>query len=477
MNLVLLGPSGVGKGTHAAGLAARYHLRHLATGDLFRQTVRDRTALGLLAKKYLNQGELVPDEVVDAMIEEWADRLPVDQGALFDGFPRTVDQVRFLDDLLTRLRRNLDAVIYLRVDDADVVERLSGREICRNCQAPFHRQARPPRTPGRCDRCGGELERRLDDDAGAAKTRLALFHRVTEPVLADYAARGKLIVIEGSGTIATVGNRLVAALDDLAAGCVHFTPPEELGRGMRAAHAGPVPAPSWPTRLDLVLLGGPGSGKGTQAERLSARLHLPHIATGDLFRDHLRRATPLGTLAKTAMDRGELVPDEVTDGMVEQRLAEADVADGFVLDGFPRTLPQAHALAAMMARLHRAVAGVIAIKVADASLIERLSGRLICRRCQSPYHAQLHAPRQAGRCDHCGGELYPRADDNPETVRARLVTFHRQTEPLIAFYRAAGLLHEINGEGDIARIAEQCLTTVRKIAKRPELGALLTTTA
>ena len=163
----------------------------------------------------------------------------------------------------------------------------------------------------------------LDDDAAAAKTRLALFHRVTEPVLADYAARGKLIVIEGSGTIATVGNRLVAALDDLGAGCVHFTTPAELGRAMRAAHAGPVPAPSWPTRLDLVLLGGPGSGKGTQAERLSARLHLPHIATGDLFRDHLRRATPLGTLAKTAMDRGELVPDEVTDGMVEQRLAEA----------------------------------------------------------------------------------------------------------------------------------------------------------
>ena len=471
MNLVLLGPSGVGKGTHAAGLAARYHLRALATGDLFRQTVRDRTALGLVAKKYMNHGELVPDEVVEAMIEEWADHLPAEQGALFDGFPRTVDQVRFLDDLLARLRRTVDAAVYLRASDAEIVERLRGRAICVDCQAPYHREARPPRTPGRCDRCGGPLERRPDDDPAAAMTRLGLFHRVTAPVLTEYAVRGKLMVIEGSGAIAAVENRLVAALDDLAAGCVRFTTPAELVRLGWAPPAEPALLPPRPARLDLVLLGGPGSGKGTQAERLSARLHLPHIATGDLFRDHLRRATPLGTLAKAYMDRGELVPDEVTDGMVGQRLAEADVADGFVLDGFPRTLPQAQALAEIMARLHRTVAGVVYIKVADGSIIERLSGRLVCRRCQMPYHAQFQPPRQAGRCDRCGGELYQRADDHPDTVRARLVTFYRQTEPLIAYYRAAGLLREVNGEGDIARIAEQCLATVREIAGRPDLGA------
>lgn len=477
MNLVLLGPSGVGKGTHAENLSARYHLRHLATGDLFRQNVRERTALGLQANGYMAQGELVPDEVVDAMTEEWADALPAIQGTLFDGFPRTEDQLHFLDELLSRLNRKLDAAIYLKVDDDEIVERLLGREICRNCQASYHLRARLPKFLGRCDRCGGELYRRPDDTPEVARARLRIFHRVTEPIIAHFASVGKLLIVSGTGTIAAVASRLEEAVDALADGSTHFATVEGLG-GVSRAPAQTIPLPTTATakvRLDLLLMGGPGSGKGTQAERLSGQLRIPHIATGDLFRENLRQATPLGKVAKGYMDRGELVPDDVTDAMIEERLALADTQGGFILDGFPRTMPQAQALTEMMTRLQRRLAGVLYIKVSDASIIGRLAGRLTCRKCQAPFHLRFKPPQQPGRCDHCGGELYQRSDDNPGTVAARLTTFHRQTEPLIAYYREAGLLHEIDGEGDVARISEESLAAIGRITRQFAIGPLIAT--
>jgi adenylate kinase len=212
------------------------------------------------------------------------------------------------------------------------------------------------------------------------------------------------------------------------------------------------------------LLGGPGSGKGTQAEQLSKELKLPHIATGDLFRDNLQNVTDLGKLAKTYMDRGELVPDDVTDAMVAERLARSDTRDGFILDGFPRTLPQARALADMLAGLKRRIAGVLYINVSDEAIVDRLSGRLICRNCQTPFHRQFKPPRNPGVCDNCSGELYQRADDNPDTVRARLKTFHAQTEPLIGHYAKAGLLHEISGEGDVSAVVARSLAAARSLA-------------
>ncbi|OGA10934.1 MAG: adenylate kinase [Betaproteobacteria bacterium RIFCSPLOWO2_02_64_14] len=217
--------------------------------------------------------------------------------------------------------------------------------------------------------------------------------------------------------------------------------------------------------LDLVLLGGPGSGKGTQAEQLSRELKLPHIATGDLFRENLKNATDLGKLAKTYMDRGELVPDDVTEAMVEERLARPDTQRGFILDGFPRTLPQAQALMDMMASLQRRIAGVLYINVSDEAIVNRLSGRLICRNCQTPYHKQFKPPKTPGVCDNCGGELYQRDDDNPNTVRARLKTFHGQTVPLIEYYDKAGLLHEISGEGEVSQVVERSLAAARSLSK------------
>ena len=201
MNLALIGPSGVGKGTHVAGLCARFDLRHVATGDLFRQHLQTRSALGLLARKYMEHGELVPDEVVDAMIEEWCDQRTSGEGVLFDGFPRTAYQARFLDGLLQKLNRPLDAVIYLRVPDDGIVRRLAGRLICRNCQTPYHRTLHPARKNDVCDCCGGELYQRSDDSTELVQARLRVFHRMTGPVLDHYAAAGRLVIISGEGLI------------------------------------------------------------------------------------------------------------------------------------------------------------------------------------------------------------------------------------------------------------------------------------
>ncbi len=472
MNLILLGPSGVGKGTHASGLCARYQLRHFSTGDLFRQNLQARTALGLLARRYMSEGALVPDEIVDAMIEEWADGLPAGQGALFDGFPRTVDQVAFLDQLLHRHHRRLDAAIYLKVDDAVILERLAGRVICRTCQAPYHLVTRPPRRPGLCDRCGGEVLPRPDDAPEMAQARLALFHRVTEPLLANFARDGRLLVVSGTGTIEEVAARLDAAINGLARGTTTFVRPPELSLSLPAA-ARPLAIAATPADLNFVLVGGPGSGKGTQAERLSARLRVPHIATGDLFRENLRQSTALGQLARTFMDRGELVPDDVTEAMVEERLGRPDARAGFVLDGFPRTLPQAEALTDILQRLGRRLTGVISIRVSDAAITNRLSGRWICRECQAPYHEKFKPPQKPGQCDACGGVLIQRADDNPTTIAARLVTFHRQTEPLMEYYRRTGLLGDIGGEDSVDRVTAATIAEVRRRVSQPEQIALI----
>lgn len=478
MNIALIGPSGAGKGTHAIRLAGVYGLRQVSTGDLFRENLRANAALGLLARKYMQLGELVPDEVVDAMIEEWCTKLPAGHGALFDGFPRTLEQARFLDELLGRVSRPLDAVIYLQVSDAEIARRDTGRIICRTCQAPYHLKFQPPHTPGVCDRCRGELYQRHDDTAEFVQSRLRIFYRSTMPVIDHYASAGKLVIVPGEGSIEDVDRRLIRVLDGIRTRSLRFATRDEAAQLPRPPLSAAVPRHLARTSLDLVLLGGPGSGKGTQAAMLSKELGLPHIATGDLFRENLKQATELGKLAKTYMERGELVPDDVTDAMVAERLSRPDSAHGFILDGFPRTLHQAEALMEIMARLQRRLTGVLYIKVTDEEIVRRLSGRLICRNCQVPYHTAFKPSKKPGVCDACGGELYQRADDNPATVRARLATFHAQTEPLIDYYQRAGLLHEIVGEGEVADIRQRCLSAIAQPQSHssPRMAAVLTGT-
>lgn len=213
----------------------------------------------------------------------------------------------------------------------------------------------------------------------------------------------------------------------------------------------------------LVLLGPPGAGKGTQAERLQETFNLVHVASGDLFRENLREQTELGKLAQKYMDRGELVPDDVTIGMVRARLERPDSLKGIILDGFPRTIPQAQGLNEMLDDMGRKLDAVLHIAVPDEELIRRLSGRWICEECQTPYHALSNPPQVEGKCDMCGGRLYQRDDDKPETVRARLNVYHKQTSPLIEFYRETGHLREVNGAGGIDAVWEALMKTVREL--------------
>jgi len=216
----------------------------------------------------------------------------------------------------------------------------------------------------------------------------------------------------------------------------------------------------------LVLLGPPGAGKGTQAERLQEELKLPHVASGDLFRENLRNETELGLLAKKYMDEGDLVPDDVTIAMVRDRLQRTDCDQGAILDGFPRTQPQAESLDRMLADMGRGLDGVLYIAVPDEELVRRLSGRWICRQCQTPYHTMFNPPAREGVCDACGGELYQRDDDKPETVRARLKVYHQQTSPLTGYYRQAGLLVEVDGAGDIKAVSAALLEAARNLVER-----------
>ena len=205
--------------------------------------------------------------------------------------------------------------------------------------------------------------------------------------------------------------------------------------------------------LFLILLGPPMSGKGTQAARLTQLLGIPQVASGDLFRDNIKNQTNLGRQAKKYIDRGDLVPDEVTIGMVEERLQREDCQDGALLDGFPRTIPQAEALDEILADLGASLAVVISIAVPEDVLVERASGRRLCRTCGKSYHLKFGPPQEPGLCDDDGGELYQRDDDVPETVLQRLQVYQAQTSPLIDFYHSRGILQEINGDQPIDEVA------------------------
>ncbi|MFF5996291.1 adenylate kinase [Lysinibacillus sp. KU-BSD001] len=204
--------------------------------------------------------------------------------------------------------------------------------------------------------------------------------------------------------------------------------------------------------MNIVLMGLPGAGKGTQAEKIVEKYAIPHISTGDMFRAAIKEGTELGLQAKSFMDQGQLVPDEVTIGIVRERLSQADCEKGFLLDGFPRTVPQAEALDHILEELGRPVEHTINIQVEKDELVARLSGRRICKSCGASYHLVFNPPKEEGKCDKDGGELYTRADDNPETVTNRLEVNMNQAQPLLDFYQAKGVLTNIDGQQDIEKV-------------------------
>ncbi len=202
----------------------------------------------------------------------------------------------------------------------------------------------------------------------------------------------------------------------------------------------------------IVLLGAPGAGKGTQAEGLSATLSIPHVASGDIFREALEEGTELGLLAKSYIEKGDLVPDKVTIAMVQKRVAASDCERGAILDGFPRTIEQAEALENALAEDGKSVCVVLYIKVSTETLMARLGGRWICRNCGAVYHSLFDPPKEAGKCDKCGGELYQRSDDTPGVQRKRIDVYLAQTAPLIEHYRSKGLLMDVEGDKSVEEV-------------------------
>ncbi|WP_456370185.1 adenylate kinase [Geoglobus sp.] len=215
--------------------------------------------------------------------------------------------------------------------------------------------------------------------------------------------------------------------------------------------------------MNLILLGPPGAGKGTQAKRIVEKYGIPQISTGDMFREAVAKGTELGKKAKEYMDRGELVPDEIVIGIVRDRISQPDCENGFILDGFPRTLNQAEALDEMLDDMGRRIDAVINIVVPDEEILKRIVYRRICKECGAVYNLIYNPPERDGICDKCGGELYQRDDDKEETVRERLRVYREQTEPLIEYYGRKNLIHDIDGTKDIDDVWKQIEGVLEKV--------------
>ncbi|MGH2941706.1 MAG: adenylate kinase [Solirubrobacteraceae bacterium] len=223
------------------------------------------------------------------------------------------------------------------------------------------------------------------------------------------------------------------------------------------------------SELNLILLGPPGAGKGTQAERLTDDFNLPYIATGNILRAAVRDQTELGTKARSYMDDGELVPDDVITGVILEALTSADARDGFLLDGFPRTLPQADALAKGLEDAERRLTAVILIDVPDEEVTRRLSGRRVSAKTGRVYHVELDPPKHAGRCDIDGSRLVQREDDKPETIAKRLAVYHRETEPLADYYEDRGLLRRFDGTRSPTEVHDHIRATIATLRLEDEL--------
>ncbi|MCP3673782.1 MAG: adenylate kinase, partial [Gammaproteobacteria bacterium] len=429
-----------------------------------RTSLENKSALGLLANKYMQAGEFVPDEIIDAIIEESVNKMDPETSVLFDGFPRTTYQANFLDQVFTNSDKNLDAVIYLDTSDKEIRRRLYGRLICRKCQLPHHIDYIDKMS---CEKegCNGELFRRPDDKSDIPAARLRVYHRETEPLLDFYQKTGKLHIVDAERKVEVVEQELNDIFTQIknkewersgreqpdVINWFHRRTPKVKSVKKRA------PA------LDLIFLGAPGSGKGTQAKFLCSEFGIEHVSTGDLFRSNIEGKSQLGKIARFYIERGELVPNDITEGMVRQRLKKKNTRSGIVLDGFPRTLPQAKALGQMMEDLGRKVAGVIYIDVPDNDIIDRLAGRVNCKKCQTSFH-KIFSPFAVCPTGKCKGEhLYQRDDDTLETVKKRLNTFQQQTQPLIDYYQDKNVLHRIIGDVSVEEVKHQITTVVKSL--------------
>mmetsp|Transcript_117449 Transcript_117449/g.184708 ORF Transcript_117449/g.184708 Transcript_117449/m.184708 type:complete len:504 (-) Transcript_117449:57-1568(-) len=434
MVMILFGPPGSGKGTHAPKIVARLGIPNLSTGDMLRAAVAAGTPVGLEAKDVMAKGGLVSDDMVVQIIKDRILEPDCKLGFILDGFPRTTEQAKKLDALLAATGERVSLCLALKVPDEVLTERICGRWIHKASGRSYHVKFAPPKSLAEGaspspetmldDMTNEPLMQRADDTEEALKKRLEGYHGETVPILDHYKVVSKSVDANAKPDI--VWNSIESIIQPFA---------------------GP--------RKVVILFGPPGSGKGTHAPKIVATLAIPQLSTGDMLRAAVSAGTEVGLQAKSVMESGGLVSDELVLNIIRDRIQERDCNGGFILDGFPRTVVQAEKLSQLLASKSERVTKVIALEVPDEILTERICGRWIHKSSGRSYHVKFAPPKSLKEGatpsdenmldDDTGEPLMRRADDTEEALKKRLDGYHAETVPVLTFFSAtAGVVSKVD---------------------------------
>ena len=438
MNIAIIGPNCAGKTTCAKKIAKKFGLLRFSLGQMIKDSIRNHTFLGLITLPYAQRGNFVLDEIANATLEDFIYSNSNTPGFVFDNFPCTLYQAIFMIDLLKKKGKNLDGVVFMNLP-----ANLSyGRALARTS------------TDEQIEKTTESITDRINNYRNSAESVLRLFAHSIPFLVVDAQQSEEVVDAKVDKFIKSLKNKnyTSSSSEILDKEIDLFLASYKINQNIPESHP-----------LNLIIMGPPGCGKGTHSAFLSEYLSIPTISTGNLFRDHLKGKTPLGTLAGAFMNQGKLVPDDVTAAMVKNRLNDNDAMHGFILDGFPRTVPQANSLDNILATSSRSLDGVIYLNVPDEEIIVRTSGRRFCPHCQRTYHIVYNKPQKDGYCDADGEALIIRADDKEETVRERLMAYRKQTLPVIEHYRQRNLLREISGNDEVAIVRERMTNCCKEL--------------
>jgi len=383
LNIALFGPPGAGKGTQSKKLLEKYNLTYISTGDMLRSEIAEGSNLGMKAKSIIERGGLVDDELIIQLIEKKINTNPDSKGILFDGFPRTTVQAYVLEGLMLKLNTSLNCMISLEVPEKELVSRL------------LHRAT---------------VSGRSDDNLEVIKNRLKEYENKTKPVADFYAKKHKYYPLNGVGEIDEIFKSIVNIVEQTKS----------------------VP------QTNIVLLGKPGAGKGTQGNLLAEKFGLVYISTGKMMRQEIKDGTEIGRLAKPYMDKGEIVPDEIPIQLIERKINENPNANGFIFKGFPRTLIQAYIQDGLLQRVNMSVSAMIDMKIPTLEAIKRLSARS---------HTEKARPY----------------DSSAELIVNRLEQYKDKTNPVVDYYRNQGKYFSVRAEGDKKEVFENLEKKVKDI--------------
>ncbi len=386
LNIALFGPPGAGKGTQSKLLLEKYNLTYISTGDILREEISNKTPLGIEAKGIIEKGGLVPDDLIVQIIEKRVTMNLNTAGILFDGFPRTVVQAYILEGLLSKMNTSLTCMLSLEVPKDELISRMLERA-----------------------KIGG----RADDTMDVIKVRLDEYENKTKPVIEFYKEKNKYFPIDGVGSVNTIFNNLIETIEG--------TMKQDF--------------------FNVVLLGKPGSGKGTQGELLARKHNLVYISTGKLLRKEIAGNTDIGQIAKPYMERGEIVPDEIAIRLIEKKIHHHPTAAGFVFKGFPRTVVQAYILDGLLRRINSRVSCMLNLKLSTLDAIKRLNDR--------------------GKTDR--RRLY---DVSTDLILNRLDEYEKKTKPVIEYYKKQTIFFEVDGSGDENQVNERLEDAMIKAVKQ-----------